>query len=83
MAVGCFNSFLTSFLKVLLVTDPLVDSAAAALNVHAGHFSDPRATPGLAHFCEHMLFLGTTSFPKEGDFENYLSSAYTYMRTHA
>lgn len=21
--------------------------------------SDPRELPGLAHFCEHMLFLGT------------------------
>lgn len=26
---------------------------------HAGHLSDPDDFPGLAHFCEHMLFLGT------------------------
>lgn len=24
-----------------------------------GHLKDPRDLPGLAHFCEHMLFLGT------------------------
>jgi len=30
----------------------------------------------LAHFCEHMLFLGTKSFPQEGAFESYLSSTY-------
>ena len=24
-----------------------------------GHMSDPDDLPGLAHFCEHMLFLGT------------------------
>ena len=24
-----------------------------------GHMSDPENLPGLAHFCEHMLFLGT------------------------
>jgi len=25
----------------------------------AGHMLDPEDLPGLAHFCEHMLFLGT------------------------
>jgi len=24
-----------------------------------GHMRDPKDIPGLAHFCEHMLFLGT------------------------
>lgn len=31
----------------------------------AGYFSDPEDVPGLAHFCEHMLFLGTEPFPEE------------------
>jgi len=50
---------LANGLEVLLVFDPLADGAAAALDVHVGHYSDPPAFPGLAHFCEHMLFLGT------------------------
>ena len=25
----------------------------------AGHMSDPVDIPGLAHFCEHMVFLGS------------------------
>ena len=25
----------------------------------SGHMLDPDELPGLAHFCEHMLFLGT------------------------
>jgi len=25
----------------------------------SGHMVDPEELPGLAHFCEHMLFLGT------------------------
>jgi predicted lipoprotein len=45
-------------LKVLLVSDPSTDKAAAAMDVHIGHMSDPPNLPGLAHFCEHMLFLG-------------------------
>ena len=61
-------------LRVLLASDPKADTAAAALNVRVGHFSDPNEIPGLAHFCEHMLFLGTKKFPKEGELENYLTA---------
>ena len=32
--------------------------AGAALAVSVGSFSDPPHLPGLAHFLEHMLFLG-------------------------
>ena len=28
-------------------------------HTHTGHLSDPDDIPGLAHLCEHMLFLGT------------------------
>ena len=61
-------------LRVLLASDPKADQAAAALNVRVGHFSDPDNIPGLAHFCEHMLFLGTKKFPQEGELENFLTS---------
>ena len=61
-------------LRVLLASDPKADTAAAALNVRVGHFSDPDDIPGLAHFCEHMLFLGTKKFPNEGELENFLTS---------
>jgi len=30
--------------------------------------SDPAELPGLAHFCEHMLFLGTEKYPSENSF---------------
>ncbi|KNC71979.1 hypothetical protein SARC_15476, partial [Sphaeroforma arctica JP610] len=55
-------------LKVLLVSDPKADKAAAALDVHVGHLHDPKELPGLAHFCEHLLFLGTEKYPKENVF---------------
>ena len=34
--------------------------------------SDPEAYPGLAHFCEHMLFLGTEAYPQEDAYTSYL-----------
>ena len=59
--------------KVLLISDETTDKSAAALDVHIGHMSDPGELPGLAHFCEHMLFLGTDRFPDENEYSKFLS----------
>lgn len=69
-------------LKVFLVSDPSMDRSAAALSVNVGSMNDGKY-PGIAHFLEHMLFLGTKKYPKEGDYKDYLaanngsSNAYT------
>lgn len=60
-------------LKVLLISDSATDIAAAALAVEIGHMSDPDDLPGLAHFREHMLFLGTEKYPSETAYSTYLS----------
>ena len=44
------------------------------MEVAAGSFSDPPDAEGLAHFCEHMLFLGTKKYPNEHVYSSYLSS---------
>ncbi|BFF98691.1 insulin-degrading enzyme [Drosophila madeirensis] len=62
-------------LKVLLISDPNTDVSAAALSVQVGHMSDPQNLPGLAHFCEHMLFLGTEKYPHENGYSTYLSQS--------
>lgn len=64
---------LSNGLRVLIVSDPEADSAAAAMDVHVGYFNDPDDLPGLAHFCEHMLFLGTKAFPDENSFNKFLT----------
>jgi len=60
-------------LRVMVVHDPEADQAAASLDVAVGHFSDPAELPGLAHFLEHMLFLGTEKYPDEGSYHAFLS----------
>ncbi|GAV58620.1 Peptidase_M16 domain-containing protein/Peptidase_M16_C domain-containing protein [Cephalotus follicularis] len=47
--------------------------AAAAMCVGIGSFSDPVEAQGLAHFLEHMLFMGSTDFPDENEYDSYLS----------
>ena len=64
---------LANKLEVLLISDGATDKAAAAMDVAVGHASDPEELPGLAHFCEHMLFLGTEKYPDEGSYQQFLS----------
>ena len=61
-------------MKIMLVSDPSTDKAAAALDVNIGFHSDPIS--GLAHFCEHMLFLGTKKYPDENEYNKYLSQVH-------
>lgn len=50
---------LKNSLQILLISDPETDIAASSLSVHVGSMSDPPDCLGLAHFLEHMLFMGT------------------------
>ncbi|XP_068182629.1 insulin-degrading enzyme isoform X2 [Antennarius striatus] len=63
----------TNGLKAMLISDPTTDKSSAALDVHIGSLSDPANISGLAHFCEHMLFLGTKKYPKENEYSQFLS----------
>ncbi len=59
-------------LEVFLVSDPEAQQSAAALVVDVGSWQDPDSFPGLAHYLEHALFLGTKKYPKENDFDRYI-----------
>ncbi len=70
-------------LKVILLSDPGLNVSSASICVNVGSMSDPDNRQGLAHFLEHMLFLGTEKFPEAGEYGKYLktnggySNAYT------
>ena len=50
-------------MKVLLISDPVLQRGAASMTVGTGSIHDPSEFQGLAHFLEHMLFLGTEKYP--------------------
>ena len=64
---------LENAMQVLLISDTTADKAAASMDVSVGHAFDPAELPGLAHFLEHMLFLGTEKYPDEDAYQQYLS----------
>ena len=60
-------------MKVLLVSDPRFNKSAAAVHVKVGHLSNPKDRMGMAHFLEHMLFMGTEKYPGVDDYFNYIN----------
>jgi secreted Zn-dependent insulinase-like peptidase len=60
-------------LRVLLISDPETEKAAASLDVYVGSASNPPDRGGLAHFLEHMLFLGTDKYPDSGEYATFIS----------
>jgi insulysin len=61
-------------LRVLLVEQPDAEKSAAAMAVNVGHFDDPSDREGLAHFLEHLVFLGSGEFPDAGSYQQFIAS---------
>jgi insulysin len=70
-------------LRVLLVSDAKFNKSGAALAVSVGQIDDPADREGMAHFLEHMVFLGTEKYPDVSSYDNFIgtnggySNAYT------
>jgi len=77
------SGILHNNLKYVIIQDKTEDYANVSLSVNIGSLDDPVEYMGLAHFLEHMLFLGSDMFPKESYFDEILkqsggsSNAYT------
>ena len=68
------NTFsLDNQMRVLTVSDSRFVKSSGALAVMAGSMENPSEYLGLAHFLEHMLFLGTRDFHEVGEYEDYLN----------
>lgn len=64
---------LANGLRALVISDPTTEKAAAALDVAVGSAADPQDRAGLAHFLEHMLFLGTDRYPQPGEYQQFIT----------
>ncbi|MCY3975167.1 MAG: insulinase family protein, partial [Simkaniaceae bacterium] len=52
-------------LEVLLISDGGASQSAASLAMEVGSWDDLPAHPGIAHFTEHLLFMGSKTYPEE------------------
>lgn len=76
---------LNNELEVVLVSDVESEKSAASLSVGVGLLFDPMSQQGMAHYLEHMLFLGTERYPDTKEYGEFMTSnggsanAYTWM----
>jgi len=67
-------AMLPNGLKVVSVRDEKALTAAYSVSVKAGSYDDPDALPGLAHFVEHMVFLGSARFPEPSGYDDFVNA---------
>lgn len=60
-------------LEAYLISDPDAEKSSTALVVKTGSWEDPKEYPGIAHFLEHMLFLGTKKYPDESEYDRFIT----------
>ncbi len=76
---------LANEIEVILVSDPTAEKSAASLSVGVGLLHDPISQQGMAHYLEHMLFLGTDRYPDTKGYSDFMTknggahNAYTWL----
>jgi insulysin len=66
---------LSNNLKVLLCSHDNYDKIGVSLTVNIGSFHNNKDYLGLAHFLEHMVFMGSKKYPEEDYFNKILSNS--------
>ncbi|MCU4675073.1 insulinase family protein [Catenovulum sp. 2E275] len=73
---------LNNGMQVVLISDPDSEQTVASLAVGVGSNQNPASQPGLAHFLEHMLFLGTEKYPQPSGFFKFVESKGGYTNAY-
>jgi len=76
------TAVLQNGMEVMTVQDANSENAAFSVGVKAGFYDDPETLPGLAHFCEHMLFLGTERYPDPMGWDEFVRSNGGYSNAY-
>jgi insulysin len=65
---------LANEMRCLIISDPKADKSAGCMDVGVGYGHDPLEWFGLAHFLEHMLFMGTKKYPDENEYSEFMKN---------
>ena len=60
-------------IKYVLVQDKKIDTSYVSIVVKAGNVNESKKFQGLAHFLEHMLFLGSKKYTQPDYFDEFLN----------
>jgi insulysin len=77
------TDILSNGVKCIYIEDKYLDTTSIAVTINVGSLAEPKEYMGLAHFLEHMLFMGSKKYPIENYYEQVVkkyggsSNAYT------
>ena len=73
---------LSNGIRALVISDPSTTRCSAAIDVTVGHRDNPRRFQGMAHYLEHMCFMGSKKYPDENHFTSLLSANGGYSNAY-
>ena len=65
--------FLKNGIEVITVSDAELATSAATLSIGVGAFQDPEEAQGIAHFLEHMIFMGSKKYKSPNEYMEFIS----------
>jgi len=77
------GGILKNGIKFILINDEHLEKSFVSVCLKVGSFNNPKSYDGIAHFLEHMLFMGSKKYPNENHYYTRLnelgggSNAYT------
>jgi len=72
---------LNNNIPVVIIEDSKIESNTFALKVNAGFYQDNKIF-GLAHFLEHMIFMGSKKYSEENHFNKIIALANGYTNAY-
>jgi len=73
---------LNNNIKYIIINDNTLDKTYISVNIKAGSYNEPKGYDGLAHFLEHMLFMGSERYPHESYFMDKVSKYSGFNNAH-
>ena len=69
-------------IRYVIINDPTINHSFVSCCVGVGSKEDPKELQGLAHFLEHMLFLGSKKYPDAGFYNKFISENGGYSNAY-
>lgn len=73
---------LSNGIKYVLVNDNSLQKSYVSVSVNTGSYANPKEYDGLAHFLEHMLFMGSSKYPQTEHYFNIISENGGYANAY-
>lgn len=76
------GGILDNNVKYILIHDEHLEKSFVTVSLNIGSYANPKEYDGLAHFLEHMLFMGSNKYPNENHYYTRLNELGGYSNAY-